>query len=124
MKISDIYVPDVRTCSHLDALPDVARQMAEAEVGALAVVDDAHNLVGIISERDLVLALADEEDLDMVKVGDYTTSEVETAGLDEESAAVARRMLDAGIRHLPVVDHNRVVGMLSMRDLLAVESWA
>ncbi len=123
MKIADVYVPDVRACSHLASLPEAARQMADAEVGALAVVDEALSLMGIISERDLVLAMADEDDPATVKVGEYTTSEVETARLDEESGAVGRRMLDAGIRHLPVVDHDQVVGMLSMRDLLAVEAW-
>lgn len=123
MKVLDVYVPDVRACRDLDPLPVAARQMADAEVGALAVVGDAHDLVGIISERDVVLALADEDDARHVRVGDYTTSDVETARLDEDSTVVARRMLEAGVRHLPVVDHDRVVGMLSMRDLLAVETW-
>jgi CBS domain-containing protein len=123
MKIADVYVPDLRTCSQLESLPDAAKEMADAEIGALAVIDEAHDLVGIISERDLVLALADEDDPGSVSVGQYTTANVETARLDEESSDVARRMLDAGIRHLPVVEHDRVVGMISMRDLLALETW-
>lgn len=123
MKIADVYVPDVRTCSQLSLLPDAAKKMADAGIGALAVIDEAHNLVGIISERDLVLALADEDDPGSVSVGEYTTADVETARLDEQSSDVARRMLEAGIRHLPVVEHGRVVGMISMRDLLALETW-
>lgn len=123
MKIADVYVPDVRTCSHLDSLPDAAKQMADAEVGALGVVDEAHDLIGIISERDLVLALADEDEPESVRTGEYATADVETARLDEESTDVARRMLNAGIRHLPVVDRDRVVGIISMRDLLALETW-
>lgn len=123
MKIADVYVPDVRTCSRLASLPDAAREMADAGIGALAVIDEAHDLVGIISERDLVLALADEDDPGIVRVEEYATAGVELARLDEESSEVARRMLDAGIRHLPVVEHDRVVGMISMRDLLALETW-
>lgn len=123
MKIADVYVPDVRTCSRLAPLPDAAKKMADAGIGALAVVDEANGLVGIISERDLVLALADEESPGSVSAGEYTTADVETARLDEESSDVARRMLDAEIRHLPVVENNQVVGMISMRDLLALETW-
>lgn len=123
MKIADVYVPDVRTCSRLVPLPEAAKEMADAGIGALAVIDEANGLVGIISERDLVLALADEESPGSVSAGDYTTADVETARLDEEASDVARRMLDAEIRHLPVVENNQVVGMISMRDLLALETW-
>lgn len=123
MRIEDLYVPEARTCRAADVLPDAARQMAAAEVGALAVVDDAQNLIGIISERDLVRALARERDPGSVPVEAYASSAVETATLEEDSSAVAHRMLDAGIRHLPVVEDGRVLGMLSMRDLLAFETW-
>lgn len=123
MRIEDLYVPQARTCRASDPLPEAARRMAAAEVGALAVVDDAQNLAGIISERDLVRALARERDPGSVPVGTYASSAVQTATLDEDSSAVARRMLDAGIRHLPVVDDGHVLGMLSMRDLLAFETW-
>ncbi|NDU71469.1 CBS domain-containing protein [Actinomadura sp. DSM 109109] len=44
--------------------------------------------------------------------------------MDEDARDVARRLLDSGIRHLPVDDHGRLVGMVSMRDLPALETWA
>lgn len=123
MRIEDLYVPEARTCGASDPLSHAATQMAAAEVGALAVVDNAQNLVGIISERDMVRAMAREREPGSVPVAAYASSAVQTAALDEDSSAVARRMLDAGIRHLPVVDDGHVVGMLSMRDLLAFETW-
>lgn len=123
MRIANVYSPGVFTCSASDSLPEVARKMAIAGVGALAVVDDEADLVGIISERDLTAALAHEADPRSVRAVVYTSSSVQTAGVDEQTSDVARRMLDAGIRHLPVVVDGRVTGMLSMRDLLTFEAW-
>lgn len=123
MRIGVMYTPGLRTCNPKDLLPEAAQQMAFAEVGALAVLDDDEELVGIISERDLVSALAAHEDPRSVEIGEYASRAVQTAETGEHSAVVARRMLDAGVRHLPVVERGRLVGMVSMRDLLAVETW-
>ncbi len=62
-------------------------------------------------------------DLASVGAAACASTEVKTAGLDEDSRDVARRMLDEGIRHLPVEQDGRMVGMVSMRDLLALETW-
>ena len=124
MRIGGLYSPGLRSCSPSDLLPDAARQMAFAEIGALAVIDDVtRELVGIISERDLVWALANEDEPRKVQVAAYASPAVHTAETGEHSSVVARRMLDAGIRHLPVVERGQLVGMVSMRDLLAVDSW-
>lgn len=123
MRIGGLYTPGLRTCRAKDLLPDAARQMTFAEVGALAVLDDADELVGIISERDLVWALASYEDPRTVEVGECASPTVQTVETDEHSSAVAKRMLDAGVRHLPVVERGQLVGMVSMRDLFAVETW-
>lgn len=124
MKIRSLYVPDVHSCHLHDRLSDAARKMQEEKVGALAAVDDHGALVAIISERDLARALADRVDADTVDVAAYATNAVALASVEEDSSRVGRRMLDAGIRHLPVIDDGRLVGMVSMRDLLALHSWA
>lgn len=123
MRIGGLYSSGLRSCSPSDLLPDAAQQMAFVEVGALAVIDDTGALVGIISERDLVSALANEDEPRKVKVSGYASSAVQTAETREHSSVVARRMLDAGIRHLPVVERSQLMGMVSMRDLLAVDGW-
>jgi CBS domain-containing protein len=124
MKIEQLYSPDLNSCQEDDRLSDVAARMRQAEISAVAVIDDRAELVGIISERDLARALADRVDPDMVQVSAYATESVELATPDEDSAEVAARMLDAGIRHMPVVSDGRLVGMVSMRDLFAVQTWA
>jgi signal-transduction protein with cAMP-binding, CBS, and nucleotidyltransferase domain len=122
MRIGNVYRPGVLGCRAGDRLSDVARRMTQEKVGALAVLD-GDQVTGIITERDLVAAMAVSNDPGAADVSMYATARVQTAGMDEDSQRVARRMLDAGIRHLPVEEHGRMVGMVSMRDLLALETW-
>lgn len=124
MKVEYLYVPDVLSCRLSDRLIEVARVLGTADVGALAVLDDRGALAAIVSERDLVRAQADKADPAVTPVSEYATATVCVAQTGEDSSAVGRRMLDAGIRHLPVLDGERLVGMVSMRDLLAVHTWA
>lgn len=123
MRIEHIYRPGPLTCQPGDTLITVARRMHTAQVGVLAVCVGGR-LVGIISERDLVRAAAQGADLRTATVEAYATSGVHTAELQEDATAVAHRMLEASIRHMPVVDEGSVIGMVSMRDLFAVETWA
>ncbi len=122
MLISEVYRPLLVTCQAEDLLPTVAQTLHAEQVGALAVVRDAR-IVGIISERDLTRALAEETDPRTVTASQYTTTQLEVALLNDDTYQVAHQMLQAGVRHLPVVDDHELVGMVSMRDLLAVETW-
>ncbi|MGH3262271.1 MAG: CBS domain-containing protein [Trebonia sp.] len=124
MRVEYLYVPDVLSCRSTDRLADAARRLTEAGVGALAVLDDRAELTAIISERDLARALAEQIDPTAVDVAAYASRNVCVATVGEDSSAVGRRMLDAGIRHLPVMDRGQLAGMVSMRDLLAVQTWA
>ena len=123
-KLKDIYRPDPVTISIGDDLTAAARRMEEAQVGALAVVDEAGQLVGIFTERDLVRATARAINPASVLVSAHASFRPETAKLEEDSRDVARRMLELGVRHLPVTaGEGQLVGMVSMRDVLAVEAW-
>ena len=84
------------------------------------VILDGYRLAGIITERDLVRAVADRRDLADGTAGEYMTCEPATVGLETPLTEVARRMLAYGVRHLPVVAGD-VLGMVSARDLLQVE---
>jgi CBS domain-containing protein len=117
MKLQDIYRPDAVTIDLDDDLAAAARRMELKQVGALVVVDEAGQLVGIFTERDLVRAAARAVNPFRVLVSAHASYRPETAD-------VARRMLDLGVRHLPVTaGDDQLVGMVSMRDLLAVEAW-
>jgi CBS domain-containing protein len=124
MKLKDIYRPDTVTIDVDDDLAAAARRMELAQVGALAVVDEAGQLVGIFTERDLVRATPRAANPADVLVSAHTSFRPETADVEEDSSDVGRRMLELGVRHLPVtVGDDQLVGMVSMRDLLAVEAW-
>jgi CBS domain-containing protein len=101
-----------------DTLLDAAGRMHYYQIGALPVYEQ-HRLVGIVTERDLVAALAEGADPATTIVAEYMTEGPVTAAPDDDLAAAARRMAELGVRHLPVVEGHQLVGMLSMRDLVA-----
>lgn len=122
MQLSQVYRPLLLTCQSTDVLPAVAQKMTDEQVGALAVFDGGR-IAGIISERDITRALATEPDPRVVTAVQYASTEIEIATLGDDTERIAERMLEAGVRHLPVVHDHELVGMVSMRDLLALETW-
>ncbi|GLX11374.1 CBS domain-containing protein [Microbispora sp. NBRC 16548] len=123
MRIANVYRPLVFGCPVSAKLPEVARRMTEKNIGALAVLE-GDRVTGVITERDLVTALATSDDPAGLSAGTCASSDIKTATLDEDTREVARRMLDHGIRHIPVDQDGRLIGMVSMRDLLSVETLA
>ena len=79
-------------------------------------------LVGILSERDVVAALAQGASVETA-VAAHMTLAPATAGPGEDFISVANRMLSLGVRHLPAVDGGRVTGMASASDLLTLVAW-
>jgi CBS domain-containing protein len=101
-----------------DTLLDAAGRMHTYQIGALPVYEQ-HRLIGIVTERDLVAALAEGADPATTLVTDYMTDRPICAAPGDDLTAAARRMAELGVRHLPVVEGQQLVGMLSMRDLVA-----
>jgi CBS domain-containing protein len=100
---------------------DVAAEMARRRIGAMAVVD-GERLVGIFSERDLMTrVVVPGRDPHAVRVEEAMTRDVVVAGLGDTRETAIDKMKGAGCRHLPIVTEGRVIGMLSMRDLLRDE---
>ena len=96
--------------------------MAERNIGAVCVVDDNGKLLGVFSERDVMnRVVVAKRDPNAVRVGDVTSELRAVIQCDETPHQALERMELIGSRHLPVVDGDRWVGMLSMRDLLRVE---
>jgi CBS domain-containing protein len=82
-------------------------------------VYEHHRLVGIVTERDMIAALAEGADPATATVADYMTDQPVTVAPDDDLEVAARRMAELGVRHLPVVDGHQLVGVLSVRDLLS-----
>jgi signal-transduction protein with cAMP-binding, CBS, and nucleotidyltransferase domain len=101
---------------HEATLRSVAGTFAEESIGA-AVVKDT-DPPGIISERDIVQALADGADPDQERAGDVMTEDIASVAPDESVMRSVSLMLDNEIRHLPVIEDGVVIGVVSARDAL------
>ena len=101
---------------------EAAEMMATRNIGAVCVLDDMGKLIGVFSERDLLKrVVVAGRDPQRVSVGEVTSDLRAVIQCDETPHQALERMELIGTRHLPVVDGERWVGMLSMRDLLRVE---
>jgi CBS domain-containing protein len=100
---------------------EVAAYMTERRVGAVAVLEGTR-LSGIVSERDIMgRVVARGASPDTTRVKDVMTRELVVAHSGDTHEDGLRRMKQAGCRHLPVVEGDRLVGMVSQRDLLQVD---
>ena len=100
---------------------DAARYMTDRRVGAVSVLEGTR-LVGVLSERDVMgRVVARQLDPDRTRVGDVMTKDLVVAQGTESHEEGLRKMKQAGCRHLPVVEGDRLVGMVSQRDLLQID---
>ena len=105
-----------------DTVQEAAEFMAARNIGAVCVVDDEGRLLGVFSERDVLNRIVvPHRDPQHVRVGEVTSELRAVIQCDETPHQALERMERVGTRHLPVVDGDRWVGMLSIRDLLRVE---
>lgn len=97
---------------------EAARTMQEAKVGALLVAESTR-FIGIVSESDLVRSvLAVGGDAQQVRVADVMQAPIITIEIDRSAHEASDLMAERGIRHLAVTEAGKIVGMLSVRDLL------
>ena len=100
-----------------ERLATAAARMREAWIGALPVVQSGQ-LVGLLTERDFLLAVADGLSTDVVRVGSYMRRVPCVIGPEAGAAEAAARMVELRVRHLVVVREGDVVGLLSAADIL------
>jgi CBS domain-containing protein len=101
---------------------EAAEFMAGRKIGAVCVLDDEGKLIGVFSERDLLnRVVVLKHDPAVLRLGAVTSPLRAVIRCDETPRQALERMEQIGSRHLPVVDGEKWVGMLSMRDLLRVE---
>lgn len=95
--------------------------LARHNVGALVAVDESGRPAGIISERDIVRAAAGDEALFARPVGSIMTRDLITGLPQDDLGSVAKTMTEKHIRHLPVVDQGKLVGIVSIGDVVKVQ---
>jgi CBS domain-containing protein len=119
MQVAEIMTKASVTETPGDSLREAAARMWSQQTGSLLVMD-GERLVGIVTERDVMKAVARGLDVETTPVSDIMTREVQTVGPETSLHEAARIMALRWIRHLPVVDKGSVAGMISQRDLVGV----
>lgn len=119
MQVRDVMTQASVTESKQDSIRSAAERMWRQQTGSLLVTDGAH-LLGIITERDLLRAIALGADPDKTSVDDAMTAELFTVRPEMQLQDAAREMATRWIRHLPVVESGQLLGVVSMRDVTGV----
>ncbi len=90
-------------------------------IGALVVINTANEPIGIISERDIIRAAAQDESVFSLSVSTLMTREIVTGMPDDDLEVVAHTMTEKRIRHVPVVDQGRLIGIVSIGDVVKAQ---
>jgi CBS domain-containing protein len=117
-QLRDVMTPDVLTTSGERPVAEVTKLMVQARVGS-AVVMQGPWLIGILTERDVLRAAASGTDLATSPVSAWMTRDPTTAGPDMACDEALDVMLNHGFRHLPVVEGRKLMGIVSIRDVVA-----
>ena len=122
MLVRDVMTPTVLTVGPAHTLRQVAAQMSARKVGAAVVLDPDADGPGILTERDVLEAVATGQDPDRELAADHLTPDAVVGEPDWDLDQAARAMLAGSFRHLVICDSDDVVGVLSVRDI--VRAWS
>lgn len=114
-KIRDIMTKDVECCTLLDNVYEVAVKMKELNVGAIPIVNN-EKLVGMITDRDIVIRGVAERHPGSTKVEDIMSDKLITVSPDTTTQEAAKLMSEHQIRRLPVVENEKLVGIIALGD--------
>jgi CBS domain-containing protein len=114
--VRDVMSTDLVSVSPTATVAEAATVMGTRRVGS-ALVMDAHVLLGIFTERDILRSLAADFDAPSHQVSESMTRSPRTIDASMDIGEALDTMLEQGFRHFPVTDGDRVIGIVSMRDL-------
>jgi len=114
----DIMTGSAECASESETLVDAARKMKDLDVGSLPICGEDDRLKGVITDRDIVVnCIADGRDPSSVKVIEMGDGKPVTIGADDSVDEILRTMTEHAVRRLPVIDGDRLVGVVSQADL-------
>ena len=116
--LAEVMSKEVVTLPPDSTVSDAARVMVRGGFGSVVIVQ-GRMLLGILTERDVLRAAAEEDDLRAARVDQWMTEDPDTALPDLDSEEAASLMLSRGYRHLPVEADGELLSMVSLRDVLS-----
>jgi CBS domain-containing protein len=124
MNISSILstkTSDVITIGPDRTILEAISRLSEFNIGVLIVVGETGKVVGIISERDIVRRLVEDRELLSRKVSEVMTSEVIVGVPQDDVMSVVHTMTERRFRHIPVIDKGRLIGIVSIGDIVKAQ---
>ena len=120
MRVSDVLASKgsdaVFTIKPESTVQELLDVLAELNVGAMIVSDDGESMLGIVSERDIVRKLREADNARAMTVGTIMTTDVQVCAPDDSFGGLMAIMTEHRIRHVPVIEAGKVVGVLSIGD--------
>lgn len=123
MKIKECMCNKVNTVKTDNTVCDCAKIMCENHIGCVPVCDCDQKLVGILTDRDILLrTVACDKDARTTKAADIMSTKVHTCNCNDDVEKATKLMTDEQIRRIPVLDNGKVVGILTLGDLASNEN--
>lgn len=120
-----IKVGDVMTRTFVSVLPNISvskcsKEMLSKKVGSL-IVKEGQKLLGILTEGDVIRAIAKRKDLSKIKAKEIMTKKLVTASPGEDLLTALKQMKSKKVRWLPVTVKNRIIGLITVKDIIVME---
>lgn len=119
-KLNEIMTQRVVTAAPSSSIAEAANEMVKGRFGS-AIIMEGSWISGIFTERDALRAAAAGADPSTTSIADWMTKDPVTVTADTDSEEAGELMVTHGFRHLPVVDGKKVIGIVSLRDILSVK---
>ena len=120
MFVKDVMITDVKTIEKGSTVKDAAQKMTEFRIGSLIVVDPNGKMVGIITERDILLVVSSGKNVDTL-IDDVMTKQVYYVKPEDDVRDAADIMIKNKVKKLPVISGSALVGIITMTDIGAAE---
>jgi citrate synthase len=118
--VADIMSHPVVTARPTETIAEAAATMREHHVGAVVITDEDERAIGILTERDMIRVAAGGADASTAKVSEWMTADPDAVAPGVSTSAAFANLAEHGYRHIPVVEDDRLAGIVSMRDLMRI----
>ncbi|GAA5414989.1 hypoxic response protein 1 [Paraliobacillus ryukyuensis] len=115
--VNQIMSKDLTFCQPNDTLIDCAKKMAEKNVGAIPICQDSYDLIGMVTDRDLVLRGYAKDKPGTTQISEVMSGHLVSVAPDASVQQASKIMAEHQIRRLPVVKGNKLVGIVALGDL-------